>query len=170
MSEPTTEAPKAEEPTAENPEQQTQGDPADEPLGEPGKKALQAERENRKAAERERDELRAQLDKIARANESEAERLQRERDEAMAAAEAVPQKVADHLRDYLAEIHGIDEERRSLYLTSDDPETLLKQAMGLAERTPTAPKPDPTQGGQGAPLALNSNGLEQALKSKLGIA
>ena len=169
MSESTTEATEAQ-PAAENTEQQTQGDPADEKLGEPGKKALQSERENRKAAEKERDELRAQLEKIARANESEAERLQRERDEAKAAAEQVPQKVADHLRDYLAEIHGIDEERRSLYLTSNDPATLLKQAMGLAERTPTSPKPDPTQGGQGAPVALNSNGLEQALKTKLGIA
>ena len=167
MSETTTEA---TEPNGENTEQQTQGDPDNKPLGENGEKALKAERDNRKAAEKERDELRAQLEKIARANESEAERLQRERDEAKAAAEAVPQKVADLLRDHLAEIHGIDEERRSLYLTSNDPETLLKQAMGLAERTPTVPKPDPSQGGKGEPHALNSNGLEEALKSKLGIA
>ena len=35
---------------------------------------------------------------------------------------------------------------------------------------PRNPRPDLTQGGSGAPLALNGDGLEEALRSKLGIA
>lgn len=160
MSETTTEAPPAEQ----------QGDPADKPLGEGGEKALKAEREARKAAEAEKSALQKQLEEINRANETALERAQREAQEAKAQVEAIPQQVADQLRGHLATIHNISEEQQELYLTSNDPGTLLKQAMGLVERTPTSPKPDLTQGGKGEPPALNSNSLEQALKNKLGIA
>tara|TARA_R100000655_G_scaffold109699_1_gene165016 strand:+ start:4436 stop:4948 length:513 start_codon:yes stop_codon:yes gene_type:complete len=154
-----------------------QGDPAakvdDKPLGENGEKALKAEREARTAAEKSAVALQKQLDEIKQANESELEKAQREASEAKQEAEKVPTLVADHLRDHLAEIHNISAEQRELYLTSSDPSTLLKQAMGLVDRSTPGPKPDLTQGGNatnGAPPALNSNALENALKTKLGIS
>lgn len=167
MSEPTTE-PTA--PAVKPAEPQTQGDPDDAPLGEPGKKALQAEREARKASEAKISELEKQLNEINRANETAIERATREAQEARSAVEKVPNLVAEQLRDHLVKLHDISDDDRDLFLTASDPETLLKQAARLVERTPTSPRPDPTQGGNGEPVALNSNGLEQALRSKLGIA
>lgn len=146
-----------------------QGDPAGDSLGEGGQKALKAEREARKSAEQTAAELQKRLDAINQANETAIEKAQREAQEAQAQVEKLPSLVADQLRDHLATIHGISEEQRELYLTSNDPGTLLKQAMGLVDRTSPTPKPDLSQGGKGEPLALNSDGLEQALKSKLGI-
>lgn len=159
----------ATETTPENVE--TQGDPAlDKPLGENGEKALKAERERAKELEKQLNAASAKLTEIERANESAIERAQREAQEAKSEVEKLPSLVADHLRNYLANIHGISEENRDLYLTSNDPETLLKQAAGLAERTSTAPRPDLSQGGSGqAATPLNSDGLEEALRSKLGI-
>lgn len=168
MSETTTEVTKVTETEATADPKQTQGEPAG--LGEGGKKALEAERQARKAAEKATSDLQAQLDKIQRANETELEKAQREANEAKAAVEKLPSLVADQLRDHLAEIHDISAEQRELYLTSNDPSVLLKQAMGLVERTSSGPKPDLTQGGRAStPVALNSNGLEDALKNKLGI-
>ena len=49
---------------------------------------------------------------------------------------------------------------------------LTRQAERLAAlntATSATPKPDLTQGGQGGAPALNSDGLEEALRSKLGI-
>lgn len=145
-----------------------QGEPADdESLGEGGKKALESERTARKEAERERNELKARLDKIEAANMSDLERAQKEATEAKAEVEKVPAMVADHLRDHLATIHNISPEDRELYLTSNDPAVLLKQAAGIAARTTTTPKPDPTQGAQQA-LALNGDGLTDALSRAVG--
>jgi hypothetical protein len=86
--------------------------------------------------------------------------------------EEAPKRVADDLRGTLAEVFDIAEGDASLYLTSDDPKTLLQQALGLVKRSAngsTTPKPDRSQGGSGTPLALNSDGLEEALRSKLGL-
>lgn len=139
-------------------------------LGDAGKKALDRMKAERNEAKQQAATLQAQLDEFKRANESELDRAQREATEAKAEVEKLPSLVADQLRDHLAEIHNISAEQRELYLTSSDPSVLLKQAMGLVDRTPTGPRPDLTQGGNGtAPLALNSNGLEDALKTKLGI-
>ena len=143
----------------------TQGEPAE--LGEGGKKALDAERAARKAAEKAAADLQKQLDEINRANESALERAQREAKEAQ---EAAAKATADALRFRVAAKHGISSEDADLFLTGTDEATLERQAARLVERTPTSPLPDPTQGGQGTPPALNSNALEQALKSKLGIA
>ena len=60
-------------------------------------------------------------------------------------------------------------------VTFTEPELLLKQVTRLTQReaaatAPTTPKPDRTQGGTGEPPALNSDALESALRSKLGIA
>lgn len=157
------------EPTTE--ESTAQGNPAEETsLGDAGKKALDRMKAERNEAKQQAAELKARLDKIEAANMSDLERAQKERDEAKAEVEKLPSLVADQLRDHLAAIHKISDEQRELYLTSNDPSVLLKQAMGLVDRTPTGPKPDLTQGGSGTePHALNSNGLEDALKNKLGI-
>lgn len=160
-----------EAPATQPEESAEQGNPADETsLGDAGKKALDRMKVERNEAKQQAADLKARLDKLEAANMSELERAQKERDEAKAEAEKVPALVADHLRDHLSEIHKISDEQRELYLTSSDPSVLLKQAMGLVERAPAGPKPDLTQGGSGTtPPALNSNGLEDALKSKLGI-
>lgn len=147
-----------------------QGEPAastDKPLGENGEKALKAEREARTAAEKSAAALQKQLDEINQANESAVEKAQRELKEAQ---DAAAKATTDALRLRVAAKHGISDEDADLFLTGSDQETVEKQAAALVARTSTSPKPDLSQGGQGEPLALNSDGLEQALKSKLGIA
>lgn len=141
-----------------------QGDPAEETLGEGGKKALKAEREARTAAERQAAEFKAELDKIRAANMSDLERAQME---AKTATEAAAKATADALRFRVAAQHGISEEDAELFLTGSDADTLNKQASRLKERTPTGPKPDPTQGAQ-RDLALNGDGLTQALARAVG--
>lgn len=163
--------------TTETPAPEPEVQAADKPLGENGEKALKAERTRAAAAEKERDALKAELDKIAQANETAVEKAQREAQEARDQVAKVPNLVADQLKAHLVGIHGISEEDSSLFLTSDDPEVLLKQVSRLTERSPgkdappAAPRADLTQGGAGGDVpALNSNGLEDALKNKLGIA
>lgn len=139
-----------------NPEQttpetktQTQGDPAEVPLGEGGEKALKAEREARKAAERERDEFKRKVDEAARANETAVEKAQREASEAREAAAKAP---IDAFREAAVSLGGISADDAELYLTASDLDTLKKQAAGLMARTsntPGVPKPDLSQGGQG---------------------
>lgn len=141
----------------QEPQADEQGDPAEAALGDAGKRALKAERERAEKAERALSQLQ---------NELQTAREQ---------AAQVPQRVAQTLRDHLVQIHQISDEDAALFLTSDDPETLLKQVTRFVQRTaavvaaPTTPKPDLSQGGQQAP-ALNSDALEAALKAKLGIA
>lgn len=143
----------------------TQGEPADdETLGEGGKKALKAEREARTAAERQAAELKAKLDKIEAANMSDLERAQKE---AAEAKEEAAKARTDALRFRVASQHGISEEDAELFLTGTDADTLTRQATRLKERTPTAPKPDPTQGSQTA-TALNGDGLTEALARAVG--
>ena len=147
-----------------------QGNPAEAEeaaLGDAGKKALDRMKAERNEAKQEAAALKARLDKLEAANMSELERAQKERDEAKAELEKLPSMVAAHLRDHLAEIHSISPENRELYLTSDDPATLLKQAVGIASRTATTPKPDLSQGAQ-HPQALNGDGLTEALARAVG--
>lgn len=139
MSEPTTEPTAAAEP-------QAQGEPANEPLGEPGKKALSAEREARKAAEQATAALQKQLDEINAANMSDLERAQKQAADAQTEAERAR---AEALRFRVAAKHGITDEDADLFLTGSDAETLERQATRLVERTPTSPKPDPSQGARG---------------------
>lgn len=140
MSETTT----TEQPT--EPQEQTQGDPADAPLGEGGKKALDAERTARKAAETAAAELQKQLDAL---NAEKMTDLERAQDAAKKAEEAAAKATADALRFRVAAKHGITDEDAELFLTGSDAETLERQAARLVERTPTTPKPDPSQGGSG---------------------
>lgn len=140
MSETTTET------TVETTEK-TQGDPADTPLGENGVKALTAEREARKAAEQSNAALQKQLDDINAANLSDIEKAQKA---AKDAQDAAAKATAEALRLRVAAKHGISDEDADLFLTGSDTETLEKQAARLVERTPTGPKPDPSQGAKGS--------------------
>lgn len=143
--------------------------PTEEPLGEPGKKALSEERKARQAAEKAAETLQAQLAEIQRAQMSDLERAQALAAEAQTAAETAK---AEALRWRIAARHGISDEDAETFLTGTDEATLIRQAerlSAMAASAPTTPKPDRTQGGQGEPLALNGDGLENALRSKLGI-
>lgn len=147
----------------------TQGDPAEQPLGEGGKKALQAERDRARELEKQLNAATTKLTEIERANETEAQRLQREAQEAR---EALPKGITDAFREAAVTFGGISAEDAELFLTGSDKETLQKQAARLMERTPAGPAPDPSQGGSGGaqPAALNSDQLERDLKDKLGIS
>lgn len=162
MSEAPTEATGTTEPT----EPQKQGDPAE--LGEGGKKALDAERAARKAAEKAAADLQAKLDEINRANESELDKARREATEAR---EQANQAAADAIRFRIAAEKGITD-NVDLILTAGDEDTMRRQAdlwVSRAPDTTAGPRPDLTQGGSGQPPALNSDGLEDALRQKLGI-
>jgi len=139
-------------------------------LGEGGKKALAAERARAKAAEDAAKSLQSQLDEIKRSQMSDLEKAQTLAQEQQQAAETAR---AEALRWRIAAKHGISDEDAETFLTGSDEATLTRQAQrlsALAVAAPATPKPDLTQGGQGGALALNSDGLEAALKSKLGIA
>lgn len=147
-----------------------QGKPdEDEELGDKGKQALDRMKAERNEAKRQAADLKAKLDKIESANLTELERAQREAETAKAEAAQVPEKVAEHLRGYLARVHEISDEDAELYLTSTDPDVLLKQAAGIAARrtATTTPKPDLTQGAQSA-MPLNGDGLTEALARAVG--
>jgi hypothetical protein len=124
-----------------------QGDPDDKPLGENGEKALKAERKAREAAERSAAELQKQLDAVNAEKLSDLERAQKA---AKDAQEAAAKATAEALRLRVAAKHGISDEDADLFLTGTDAESLERQAARLVERTPSGPKPDPSQGAKGA--------------------
>lgn len=176
MSETPTTAPKPAAPTT--PASATPAEDEGKPLGEAGQKALKAEREARAAAEKSAAELKAKLDKIEAANLSDIERANKA---AQDAQDAAAKASAEALRYKYAAKHGISDEDAERFLTGSDEATVAAQAERLAEiatpaaGTPPAPAkprlaPDPSQGGAGAPPALNSDELEDALKRKLGIS
>lgn len=140
-------------------------------LGEAGKKALDAERTARKAAEDSAKSLQAELDKIQQANMSELEKAQATAAENQKAAETAR---SEALRWRIAAKHGISDEDAETFLTGSDEASLTKQAERLAalakaQAGPTTPKPDLSQGGSATPPALNGDGIESALRTKLGI-
>lgn len=144
-------------------------DEANKPLGENGEKALKAERTRATAAERERDALKAQLDKIAEANLSDLDKARKEAEEFKTLAEKA---TVDALRFRIAAESGINE-NVDLILTAPDEETMRRQADLWAtkaqQQAAAGPRADLTQGGSGTAIPLNGDGLEDALKSKLGI-
>ena len=137
------------ETTSEQPneaEEQTQGEPAEEPLGEGGKKALDAERNARKAAEKAAADFKKRLDEIEAANLSDLEKAQRQAQEAQ---EAATKATADAARFRVAAKYGLSDEDADLFLTGSDPDVLERQAAALVARTPAGPKPDRSQGAKG---------------------
>lgn len=151
------------EPTAP---EATQGDPA-AALGDGGKKALDAERAARKAAEKAAADATARLKQLESANLSDLERAQKEATEAKDALAALTKQA---LRDRVALTKGVPADLAE-FLSGDTEDEIAAKADVLLARlnTPTSPRPDASQAAGGAPLALNSDGLEQALRDKLGI-
>ena len=166
MSETTTES-------AETTTEQAPNDGAEqggvEALGDAGKKALDRMKQERNAARDQANSLQAQLDQIKQSQMSELEKAQAQ---AKTFEEQATKAAADALRWRIAAKHGISDDDAETFLTGADEATLVKQAerlASLAVKAPTTPKPDATQGGTGSPPALNSDQLENALRSKLGI-
>jgi len=160
MSEDTTAVPAAEpaaEPTQE---------PA-ETLGENGVKALQAEREARKAAEKAVADLNAKLQGFEDAKLSDIERANK------AAADAAAELASlrtENARSKVALEKGVPADLIE-FLTGDTAEDMAAKADVLMARlsSPGVPKPDPSQGGSGQAHALNGDPLFDALKNSLGI-
>lgn len=180
MADPTTAAPPAAQTTTEPPKAATAAPTApkadDAPLGEPGKKALEAEREARKQAEADLANLRKDFDGF-KTELSKAFGIQPATGDGADAVTQLQQQLNAMQHETavyrLAAQHEItDQDDLDLLKSATDEAAMTKLAERLAAKAaaPSAPKPDATQGGgSGTPPALNSDGLEQALKSKLGI-
>lgn len=151
-------------PTAEAPEV-TAPDPQE--LGDGGKKALQAERDARKAAERTAAELSAKLKSFEDANLSELERSKKAAEES--AAELAKLRTLN-VRNTVALAKGVPADLIE-FLTGDSEEDVAAKADLLMARlnAPGTPKPDPSQGAKVPDYALNGDPLLADLKSKLGI-
>jgi hypothetical protein len=149
---------------------------ADEPLGEGGKKALEAEREARRQAEADLATLRKDFEGF-QTKLSEAFGVKPATGNGDDAITQMQNQLNSMQRDTtvyrLAAQHSItDEGDLELLKSATDEAAMTKLAERLAAKAAATgtPKPDATQGGgSGTPPALNSDGLEQALKSKLGI-
>lgn len=150
--------------------------PNSEPLGDAGKKALEAEREARREAEKNLNALKSEFEGF-KTSLSEAFGVKPKPGEGGDALKTVQEQLAQMQRETtvfrLAAQHQItDADDLDLLKSAKDETAMTKLAERLAAKadsTPGTPKPDTTQGGKSGPPALNSDGLEQALKSKLGI-
>ena len=117
-------------------------------LGEAGKKALAAERDARKAAEKALREAQDQIKAFETERLSDLEKAQAAAKEWQEKAQAA---TAESLRYRIATKHGISDEDAETFLTATDEDGLTKQAERLkALAKPTGiPFPDPTQGARG---------------------
>lgn len=114
-------------------------------LGTGGKRALTAEREARRAAERELSEARAALKEIEDAKLSELERAQRDAQEAREQLAALR---VENTRYQVVQTKGVPAELAE-FITGDTEEEMAAKADLLLARipsSPTTPKPDRTQG------------------------
>ena len=145
---------------------QAQGDPAPE-LGDGGEKALKAERLRASTAEKAAKSLQAQLDQINAEKLTDIEKATNRAAEAEKRAAAAEQTA---LRQKVALMRGLPADLVDR-LRGDDEPSLIADADALLAllKTPTSPRADPSQGAKPAPHALNGDGLENALRSKLGI-
>ncbi|WIE65948.1 hypothetical protein DEI99_005260 [Curtobacterium sp. MCLR17_036] len=130
MSDTTTQAGGEQQQTAEQTattteQQQKQGDPANADLGDAGKKAIAAERDARKAAEKTAADLKAQLDKIEQANLSDLEKAQKRAD---AAEKALQATQSESLRLTIASKHGLTGDAVDLLHGSDEAELEARAA------------------------------------------
>ncbi len=136
-------------------------------LGDGGKKALQAERDARKTAERTAAELSARLKQFEDANLSELERSKKAAEES--AAELAKLR-HENTRNKVALDKGVPADLVE-FLTGDTEGDIAAKADLLMARlnTPGTPKPDPSQGAKGDGAALNGDPLLDTLKNKLGL-
>jgi hypothetical protein len=129
--------------------------PAD--LGDAGKKALDAERRARTAAENQTATLRARLAAIETAQLSDLDKAKKAADDAMSDATAAR---AEALRYRIATRFQVTDEDAELFLTGTDEETLTRQAERLVARNkPGTPKPDHSQGARGSTAPQTSGEL-----------
>ncbi len=122
-------------------------------LGDAGKRALDAERTARKAAEK------AAADALAKVKAFETEKLsdlEKAQQQAKDAQEAAAKATTEALRLRLAARNGLSEEDAELFLVGTDEATLTAQAARVAAlrgaQTPPEPRtptPDPSQGPRG---------------------
>lgn len=136
-------------------------------LGDGGKKALQAEREARKAAEKANAELAARLKEFEDSKLSELERAKKEAEES---ANELARLRSENIRSKVAIDKGIPADLVE-FLTGDTEGDIAAKADLLMTRlnTPGTPKPDPSQGAKGEAAALNGDPLLDTLKNKLGL-
>lgn len=157
------------------------GQPAE--LGEAGKKALDAEREQRKAAEKSAKELKVRLDELERAQMSDQEK---------AVAEAIEQAKSETRAEFGSQLVAaevkvaatglLDPEQidtlladlnLAKFLTGDgqvDVDRIQAFVAGIAPKAPEGPNrvPDLGQGARNSTPGLGSDPLLQALKNTVG--
>ena len=154
--------------STENPETQTQqGDPAESTadLGDPGKKAIEAERRERKAAERKAATLQAQLDELNAANLTELERAQRAANEATA-------RLAEYekttIRQRVALNKGVPADLVDrLRGDTEDEITADADALMALVGAPKSPRPDPSQGPRATASGTTADQFAAALQGHL---
>ena len=144
----------------------SQGEPVVE-LGDGGEKALKAERLRASNAEKAIKALQAQLDQINAEKLTDIEKATNRATEAEKQLAAAQQTA---LRQKVALTKGLPADLVDR-LRGDDEDSLAADADALLAllKTPTSPRADPSQGAKPAAHALNGDGLENALRSKLGI-
>ena len=135
----------------------------EENLGDSGKKALDAERSARKAAEKSAAALKARLDEIEQANLTELEKAQKAAADAQAAlADITRQNTVNRV----ALAKGVPADLTE-FLTGDTEDEVAAKAdllMARLSSTPSTPKPDATQGASGkAPAITNAQAFAQQL-------
>lgn len=119
----------------------------DAQLGDAGQKALKAERDARKAAERSAAELQVRLKEFEDAKLSDLERAQSQAAEAAAELEALR---AENVRKSVALSKGLPAELIEFLPNGTEEEVAAKADLLLSKlNTPGTPKPDPSQGGSG---------------------
>jgi hypothetical protein len=136
-------------------------------LGDGGKKAIQAERDARKVAERTVADLAAKLKSFEDANLSELERTKKAAEESAAELAALR---TENVRNKVALDKGVPADLVE-FLTGDTEGDIAAKADLLLARlnTPGTPKPDPSQGAKGEAAALNGDPLLSTIKNKLGL-
>jgi hypothetical protein len=161
MSEDTTVVPAETEASAEVEAPDTQE------LGDGGKKALQAERDARKSAEKANAELAARLKEFEDSKLSDLERAQKE---AAENAAELARLRSENVRNKVAIDKGVPADLVE-FLTGDTEGDIAAKADLLLARlnTPGTPKPDPSQGARGEAAALNGDPLLSTIKNKLGL-
>lgn len=153
--------------TTETPADAGVVEPATQETGEGALKALKAERDARKQAEKSSAELAARLKAFEDANKTDLERAQ------AAAAEAAAELVTlrtENTRNAVAIAKGVPADLIP-FLTGDTEADMAAKADLLMSRlsAPGIPKPDPSQGAGVPAHALNGDPLLADLKNKLGI-
>jgi len=155
------------EPTAEAPAPAEVEAVESQELGDGGKKALQAEREARKVAEKANAELAARLKEF---EDSKLSELERAKKEAAENAAELARLRTENTRSKVAIDKGVPADLVE-FLTGDTEGDIAAKADLLLARlnTPGTPKPDPSQGAKGEGTALNGDPLLDTIKNKLGL-